>query len=530
MHTSSRHPVSNASALHNPSPSNPAPASNPVPASPGRSFADSLNTFKTFVTQDQDPDDLDLHDETACKFKVKRILITQAGEDKPDDEDKENTDDEGEGEEEDKDEDDNEDDNTTHPGDNDDDEELSEEAVDNLMTIIRSYKKQKYSLRYTITTGLMVLKVRPQTAEEYDHCYKAVPNMSAGSAKFYMKKFMHLCDVVPKLKALCGHLLFCSGDMFTFAKFFKKHTGAGQLTDILTLKRNFALYLPTVKRGDDWTIYALSQAQYAGNKKAQNGGYYSVCTGHLILPIHEHADFDLDPVMYNKMKSTQRKACTTRKHHQNNHCKPSNDEKSYPAFLFPTHFQYNERVPQCGIFKNTLCRMIIEHLFKGPTGVRQNDGASNDGNTCLLELYSITKMTPDYLVYTATLTRHLLSIDGRWHGDDSQRSGHRFHVSLHRLLTTDYEAWEEDVASGDIYEPFDEDELDENIFSYYNRAVFRVEVGNPQEQAADERIDDESEDEDSIRGCIQWACKAELEARHRRHAACVKSKQCTSPS
>ena len=30
---------------------------------------------------------------------------------------------------------------------------------------------------------------------------------------------MYLCDVVPKLKALCGHLLYRSEDMLVFAKF-----------------------------------------------------------------------------------------------------------------------------------------------------------------------------------------------------------------------------------------------------------------------------------------------------------------------
>ena len=44
------------------------------------------------------------------------------------------------------------------------------------------------------------------------------------------------------------------------------------------------------------------------------------------------------------------------------------------------------------------------------------------------------------------------------------------HTSLHRLLTLDYEMWEEDVESGEL---FDDDEhwLNENVFSYYNRYV-----------------------------------------------------------
>ena len=90
----------------------------------------------------------------------------------------------------------------------------------------------------TITTGMMVLKAGPATPEEYIHAYRAVPNTlvdsplfpcpshaficihrSPTAAMFYTKKFMYLCNVVPKLKALCRHLLYHTGDMFVFTKF-----------------------------------------------------------------------------------------------------------------------------------------------------------------------------------------------------------------------------------------------------------------------------------------------------------------------
>ena len=90
----------------------------------------------------------------------------------------------------------------------------------------------------TITTGMMVLKACPATPQEYTHAYRAVPNTfvdsllfsspshafirvcrSPTAAMFYTKKFTYLCNVVPKPKALCGHLLYRSSDMFVFAKF-----------------------------------------------------------------------------------------------------------------------------------------------------------------------------------------------------------------------------------------------------------------------------------------------------------------------
>ena len=78
------------------------------------------------------------------------------------------------------------------------------------------------------------------------------------------------------------------------------------------------------------------------------------------------------------------------------------------------------------------------------------------------------------MLTTVLQIRHLLSVDGRWSGDDKRRSGHRLHTSLHRLLTLDYEMWEEDVESGELFDNDDNDDnhwLNENVFLYYNRYV-----------------------------------------------------------
>nr|VWP02326.1 MAP kinase kinase kinase (EC [Ganoderma boninense] len=489
-----------------------------IPSNPGRLFADQLKHMSDLDSQFEDLDDLDL-DEAAPKAKKGKIKPSKAAVDDEDEEMEDaSEDDEADG---------------SYDYDlrlnNEDDEELSAEAVDELMAVIHSRKKQKYSLtkkqsdperlpghfkkwgrnahrllgvytniHQTITTGMMVLKARPSTAEEYAQAYKAVPNTSAAAAKFYTKKFMYLCKVVPKLKALCGHLLYRSGDMFVFAKFFKKHAGAGRSSDLSTLKRNFASYLPRV---------SLS---------ARNGGYFSVCTGRLILPIHERDAFDENPVEYNKLRANEH-----RKHaRKNKRCKDahtSNDDQSYPGFLFPTHFDYDELAPHHGLFKNTLCESVVRHLYKGPSSVGLSDGAPNLGRTCLADIYSITKLTPDYLVYAATLIRHLLSVDGRWSGDDKRRSGHRFHTSLHRLLTLDYEMWEEDVESGDLFDDEATPWLTENIFSYYNRLIFGAEEGDPEEQAKEASdFDDDDDDDmrgdcDTVRARALSARKAELE-------------------
>ncbi|KAI1796814.1 hypothetical protein LXA43DRAFT_1057645 [Ganoderma leucocontextum] len=512
-----------------------AAASRPVPCSPGRTFAESLKAMKEFDLEGEELDDLELQEDNVKtrkrKSKGKKVV---AEEDEDDDDDDKDDKDEA-----DEDEDDDEDDKDDFS--NNDEDELSTEAVDHLMTLIRSRKKQKYSLikkqsnperlpghfkkwgrhahcllgvytnvHKTITTGMMVLKSHPSTTEEYTRSYRAIPNMSPATAKFYTKKFMYLCDVVPKLKALCGHLLYRTGDMFVFAKFFKKHAGAGRSSDISTLKRNFAAYLPRVTLSDNVVICPLTQVEYAN--KTRNGGYFSVSTGRLVLPIHERDTFDEDPVEYNKQKANQHKSFV----HQNKCHKAdrtTDDDKSYPGFLFPSRFDYDERAPQRGMFKNGLCESVLRHWLKGPSAVGLSDGAPNLGRTCLADIYDITKLMPDYLAYAATLIRHLLSVDGRWSGDDKRRSGHRFHTSPHRLLTLDYEMWEEDVESGELHDGEGTHWMMENIFSYYNRLLFGAEEGNPEEQAAErsEYGDDDSDDYDNLRARALKAHKAELE-------------------
>ncbi|KAI1789152.1 hypothetical protein LXA43DRAFT_1063027 [Ganoderma leucocontextum] len=504
------------------------------PASPGRVFADSLIAVKAFANQGQDNDDLNLQEDDIKRKKHKskgKMMVVN----------KDEEDDNVEDEEEDNEEEDLDDEQDEEDISDGDDEELSTEAVDKLMKVICSRKKQKYSLSKkqsnpehlpghfkkwgchahclcgvytnifkTITTGMMVLKSHPKTAEEFAQSYKAVPNMSAATAKFYTQKFMYLCDRIPKLKALCGHLFFRMSDMFVFAKFFKKHAAAGRSSDISTLKRNFASYLPRVTVSTGVVVRPLMQVEYAN--KSRNGSYYLVCTGRLVLLIHERDSFDEDPVMYNKFKANEHKAFV----HQNKRRKTdrtSPDDKSYPGFLFPSCFDYNEQSPQRGIFKNTLCELVVRHWLKGPSSVGLSDGAPNLRRTCLADIYDITKLTPDYLAYAATLIRHLLSVDGRWSGDDKRQTGHRLHMSLHRLLTVDYEAWEEDIESGDL----DNDGMNwmnENIFSYYNRIIFESEEGDPEEQAVDGSDydnDNDNANDDNLRVRM-----AELEENHQR--------------
>ena len=60
------------------------------------------------------------------------------------------------------------------------------------------------------------------------------------------------------------------------------------------MKRNFAAYLPRVTISENLVIRALTQVEYANRRR--NGGYFSVCTGRLVLPIHERDAFDENPI------------------------------------------------------------------------------------------------------------------------------------------------------------------------------------------------------------------------------------------
>ena len=83
---------------------------------------------------------------------------------------------------------------------------------------------------------------------------------------------------------------------------------------------------------EHFVICAPTQAENTNG--THNGGYFSVYTRHLVLPIHEHNTFDADPIMYiicffpslhaltacprfNKMLASKHKSFI----HRNKHCK-----------------------------------------------------------------------------------------------------------------------------------------------------------------------------------------------------------------
>ncbi|KAI1781569.1 hypothetical protein LXA43DRAFT_1162799, partial [Ganoderma leucocontextum] len=201
--------------------------------------------------------------------------------------------------------------------------------------------------------------------------------------------------------------------------------------------------------------------------------------------------------------------------HQNDRPKV-NANLSYPSYLFRNEQDYEDARPQRGIFKSDLCLAVVRHWMKGPGTVSLAPGADGLGSKCIADLYNITHLTPDYLAYAATLIRHLLSVDGRLQRDDKQRTGHRLHTSLHRLLTVDYQAWELDAESSDLEEFARPDLLDENIFAFYNRWVFGSEIGDPEQQAREGSVYDEDADNGNVRGRILNARAEELEEERRR--------------
>ncbi|KAI1781941.1 hypothetical protein LXA43DRAFT_1105057 [Ganoderma leucocontextum] len=173
---------------------------------------------------------------------------------------------------------------------------------------------------------------------------------------------------------------------------------------------------------------------------------------------------------------------------------------------------------QRGIFKSDICVTATRHLFKGPSTVGRDDGEPGLGRTCLADIYKITHLTPDYLAYTATLIRHLLSVDGRWRKDRVDRSGHRFHTSLHSILSVDFDAWKEDRARADIERNTVNNsavnETDENIFAHYNTRIFGTKWGDPVAQAVTSFDLEDDDDEGNLRVRILAARKAELATRH----------------
>ena len=283
------------------------------------------------------------------------------------------------------------------------------------------------------------------------------------------------------------------------------------------MKRNFATYLPHVTLSENFVIRPLTQVEYTN--KARNGGYFSVCTARLILPIHERDEFDDDPiqsviffrsvyVLITSPRNTRFMASEhkglARKNQRRKGERTTEDDMSYPGFLYPSHIDYDALAPQRGIFKNTLCESVraaflrsfaysptsssrssdtcsrvhrpsasaMERLTSGERVSRTSTRSPSSRQTTsrTLRLWYVQFDIYSVMLTTALQIRHLLSVDGRWSGDDKRRSGHRLHTSLHRLLTLDYEMWEEDVESGELFED-DDHWLNENVFSYYNQYV-----------------------------------------------------------
>ncbi|EJF58718.1 hypothetical protein DICSQDRAFT_128728 [Dichomitus squalens LYAD-421 SS1] len=370
-----------------------------------------------------------------------------------------------------------------------------------------------------IICGLSILKARPKNPEDYDACYKAMPNMSAATAQFYMKKFFYMCGKIPKLTIVSSNLLSRAVYVFAFAKFMRVQASAGRSTDIGTLRRSLTSYLPTVVYASGHSILPLSRAQY-NTLKTRNAGYYSPSTARLIIPIDERDDFDAadDLAAYCKRKATQHKNYMqgTSQQAKNSRAKRTSvvsfkDDESLPSFLYPTYQKYDPANPQAAIFKGDFFLDMIRHLWKGPSAVGRDLGEPGLGRACLANIYGVTKMTPDYIAYTASIIRFLLLTDARWSGDDKQRSGHRFHVTLHELLLGEYEAWEEDVESGQLACGVDKNV--DNIISYFNKCLLGSEYGHPDEQNPifwDVGYTDDGKD--TLRVRILNARKAELEA------------------
>ncbi|TBU36721.1 hypothetical protein BD309DRAFT_877825 [Dichomitus squalens] len=380
----------------------------------------------------------------------------------------------------------------------------------------------------TIVIGMTVLRADPRVEEEYESCYKAIPNMSAAMAKLYTNNFFHLCDEVSKFMALCEQIISSPEDVFIFAKYMQVHAAAGHTTDISTLKTSLHSYFPYVVVSQTRVIPPPGPRVLAGHKN-RNGGYCTTGTGRLIVPIDERSAFDQDPTEYyivvpafmlmpippyryckkkiGQIKQVANRTVRHKKRHQADRPEHRDDNKSYPSYLFLTDLKYDPACPQHHIFKS-------DFLVAGPSAVGRQNGSRGLGRKTIIDIYSITKVTPDYLTYVASLIRYLLSNEDRWNGDDAQRTGHRFHTALHSHLTVEFQAWEEDVDNDD-FEQSDEP-LDWNVFAYFNDKVFGSEAGAPDQQNPDEFIEDLGDDQDDIRTQALKARMAELDARCQR--------------
>ncbi|TBU51183.1 hypothetical protein BD310DRAFT_982815 [Dichomitus squalens] len=278
-------------------------------------------------------------------------------------------------------------------------------------------------------TGMNIWQLGPMSEADRTKRIRGVRKLAFKDAEYFAAMFEDLIQEHAIFRNYAEKLKGRPQDILNMGRFIDFHARAARTSDIRTLKVELPKFFEDVPVSPDWHIVALSAVEYENRER--NCGLYSDCTARLLVNINEREQFDRNGTIFrmNKLAETpEQKKKRLRKH-------PETDENhSYPSFLFPAQLQYDPTNPSNGLFKGAFFRKV----------------------------------------------RFLLSAKREWDGDDADGSGQLLHSALREFLDLEFEA-HEDAAEEGRYPPGSEkEELTENVFAYFNRWTFGRAYGDDQ--------------------------------------------------
>ncbi|TBU49494.1 hypothetical protein BD309DRAFT_851455 [Dichomitus squalens] len=335
-------------------------------------------------------------------------------------------------------------------------------------------------------TGMNIWQLGPMSEADRTKRLKAVRKLKFKDAQYLVSVFEDLIKEHAIFRNYAEKLKDRPQDILVVAHFIDYHARAARTSDIWTLKVELPKFFEDVHVSPIWDVAALSPIEF--KKRERNCGLYSDCTARLLVNINERDQFDRNGTVYRMKKMAETpelKKKRLRKH-------PETDENaSYPSFLFPTTLQYNPDDPSYGIFKGEFFRKVrgtpdhyhsthgahgtpwcVRTLLTGATSANQPPGVPGSGCSTLSRKHNIYCVTSPMIAYVAALVQFLLSAKKEWDGDDADGSGQLLHSALREFLGLEFEAHEAAAEDGFFQPGSDVEEMNENVFAYFNRWIF----------------------------------------------------------
>ncbi|EJF56150.1 hypothetical protein DICSQDRAFT_175168 [Dichomitus squalens LYAD-421 SS1] len=277
-------------------------------------------------------------------------------------------------------------------------------------------------------TGMNIWQLAPQSELEIINAIKAMRKLKLNVARYYFWVFEELLNEHIIFSSYVERLKNRPKDIILMGRFLAFHARAARATDIRTLKVELPKFLETVELPAH-KIPPLTPAEYS-NKEC-NCGFYSTCTARLLVNINERDEFDRAPDLYRNRRIAKTPAVKNQRLRDD----PATDENStFPSFLFPDDLQYRLEDPARGIFKSRIMLKCVRTLLMGATAADRPAGSRGTDRSSLAKKYHVHCVSAAILAYVAILVRFLLDSKPEWDGDNPNGSGKTLHGDLLEFL------------------------------------------------------------------------------------------------